>query len=86
MQYEPQLHLFSDTWVKKGIETKIGQHNLDAKESDFYIPLDHIMIDELHLMPRITDRLEEGLIMDILKWDEVPIIISVLLPVSKLDT
>ncbi|RMX37831.1 hypothetical protein pdam_00024253 [Pocillopora damicornis] len=28
------------------------------------------MIDELHLMPRITDRLEEGLIMDILKWDE----------------
>ena len=44
------------------------------------------MIDELHFMPRITDRLEEGLIMDILKWDEVPIIISVLLPVSKLDT
>lgn len=44
------------------------------------------MIDELHLMHRITDRLEEGLIMDILKWDEVPIIISVLLSVSKLYT
>ena len=39
----------------------------------FNTPLENIVIDELHLMLRITDRLEEGLIMDIVKWDEVTI-------------
>lgn len=34
------------------------------------IPLKHAVIDEL----RITDRLEEEIIMDIVKWDEVTII------------
>ena len=29
------------------------------------------MLDELHLMLRITDRLEQGLIYDILEWDAV---------------
>ena len=38
----------------------------------FNIPLENIITDEL-LMLRITDRLEEGLIMDIVKWDEVTI-------------
>ena len=37
----------------------------------FNIPLENIITDELHLMLRITDWLEEGLIMDIVKWDEV---------------
>lgn len=37
----------------------------------FSIPLTNIILDELHLMLRITDRLEEGLIHDVLKWDEV---------------
>ena len=36
----------------------------------FKIPLENVVIDELHLMLRVTDRLEEGLIMDIIKWDE----------------
>ena len=34
------------------------------------IPLKHVVIDEL----RITDLLEEEIIMDIVKWDEVTII------------
>ena len=38
--------------------------------------------DRLHLMLKITDRLEEGIIMDILEWDEV--IISVFLSESNL--
>ncbi|XP_068707879.1 uncharacterized protein [Montipora foliosa] len=35
------------------------------------LPLENIVVDELHLMLRVTDRLEEGLILDIMKWDEV---------------
>lgn len=35
------------------------------------LPLENIVVDELHLMLRVTDRLEEGLIMDIKEWDEV---------------
>ena len=41
----------------------------------FKIPLRNVVLDELHLMLRITDRLEEGLIFDILKWDTVSNII-----------
>ena len=37
----------------------------------FKISLKNVVLDELHLMLRITDRLEEGLILDILKWDAV---------------
>lgn len=37
----------------------------------FKIPLDHVIVDELHLMLRVTDRLEEGLIYEMLDWDEV---------------
>ena len=37
----------------------------------FKVPLDNVILDELHLMLRITDRLEEGLILDIMKWDSV---------------
>ena len=33
----------------------------------FKISIDNVILDELHLMLRITDRLEEGLILDILK-------------------
>ncbi|KAJ7383407.1 hypothetical protein OS493_028083 [Desmophyllum pertusum] len=36
----------------------------------FKLPLENIVVDELHLMLRVTDRLEEGIIKDILKWDE----------------
>ena len=37
----------------------------------FKIPLDNIIIDELHLMLRVMDRLETGLILEVLDWDEV---------------
>ena len=41
----------------------------------FSIPLDHVVIDELHLMLRITDRfIEKGLIMSAVYFDEVNII------------
>lgn len=36
----------------------------------FKIPLDHVIIDELHLMLCVSDRLEEGLIYEMLDWDE----------------
>ncbi|KAJ7380565.1 hypothetical protein OS493_009032 [Desmophyllum pertusum] len=36
----------------------------------FNIPLENVILDELHLMLRITDRLEEGIILEILKWDK----------------
>ena len=36
----------------------------------FSMPLDHIVVDELHLL-RITDRLEKGLIMAAISNDEV---------------
>ena len=37
----------------------------------FKVSLDNVILDELHLMLRITDRLEKGLILDIMKWDSV---------------
>ncbi|KAJ7371103.1 hypothetical protein OS493_027791 [Desmophyllum pertusum] len=37
----------------------------------FDIPIENVILDELHLMLRITDRLEQGLIFDILEWDTV---------------
>ena len=40
------------------------------------------MIDELHVMLRISDWLKAGIIMEILKWDKE--IFSVLLPESQL--
>lgn len=39
----------------------------------FTIPVNNVVLDELHLMLRVTDRLEEGLIYDINKWDTVNI-------------
>ena len=40
----------------------------------FTIPIDHVIVDELHLLLRITDRLEAGLIYQVLDWDEVSLI------------
>ena len=37
----------------------------------FNILLDQIIIDELHLMLRVMDRLETGLILEVIDWDEV---------------
>ena len=51
-----------DTWSRPP-----GCHSLPF----FNILIENLVLDELHLMRRITDRLEEGLILDILKWDSV---------------
>jgi len=40
----------------------------------FTIQIDHVIVDELHLLLRITDRLEAGLIYQVLDWDEVSLI------------
>jgi len=40
-------------------------------EPFFAIPIENVILDELHLKLRITDRLEEGLVFDVLKWDEI---------------
>ena len=37
----------------------------------FNIPPEDVIIDELHLMLRVTDRLEHGLILEVIDWDEV---------------
>lgn len=37
----------------------------------FSIPLENVILDELHLLLRVTDRFEEGIIMEMLKWDKV---------------
>ena len=37
----------------------------------FDIPLENIIIDELHLMLRVMNRLETGLILEVVDWDEV---------------
>ena len=44
----------------------------------FSIHLENVILDELHLMLRITDRLEEGLIFEILKWDKVWLFVSLI--------
>lgn len=44
----------------------------------FNIPLDHIVIDELHMLLRVMDRMEHALIFDDIDWDEVSKIYYVL--------
>ena len=34
------------------------------------IPLEHVILDELHLMLRITDIMLENLIEDAMQWDD----------------
>ena len=37
----------------------------------FDIPLDHVIVDELHMFLRVTDILEKGVILEVINWDEV---------------
>ena len=37
----------------------------------FKFPLENIIIDELHLVLRVTHRLEEGLILEVIDRDEL---------------
>ena len=56
------LRRIDDDWINQP-----GVENLPI----FDIPLDRVIIDELHLLMRITDRLEEGLIRELDYLDEV---------------
>lgn len=40
-------------------------------QSLFNIPLENVMIDELHLMLRVMDILQTGLTLEVIDWDEV---------------
>ena len=37
----------------------------------FEIPLERVVVDELHMFLRITDILEKGVIYEVIHWDEV---------------
>ena len=37
----------------------------------FDIPLERVMIDELHMFLWVTDILEKGIIYEVINWDEV---------------
>ena len=39
-------------------------------QSLFNIHLEDTVLDELHLMLRVTDRLEKGLILEVIDWDQ----------------
>ena len=49
---------------------KSGENYCCCHEPLLVIPLDHIILDELHLMLRITDILIENLIEDAMQWDD----------------
>ena len=49
---------------------KSGENYCCCHKPLFVIPLDHIILDELHLMLRITDILIENLIEDAMQWDD----------------
>jgi len=37
----------------------------------FSVPFENVLIDELHFLLCITDRLEHGIILEVIGWDEV---------------
>ncbi|KAJ7351778.1 hypothetical protein OS493_035503 [Desmophyllum pertusum] len=49
----------------------------------FNIPPKDIVIDELHLMLRVTDRLEHGLILEIIDWDEGQFMVNLPQPTDQ---
>lgn len=49
---------------------KSGENFCCCHKPLLVIPLDHIILDELHLMLRITDILIENLIEDAMQWDD----------------
>lgn len=57
----PLARTLSNDWHKQP-----GCHS----QPFFKVSLGNIGFDELHLMLRVMDTLEEGLLRDIMKWDE----------------
>ena len=63
-------------YSSEGMRRKLGpdywrRHPGCQHQPLFKIAPDNIIIDELHLMLRITDRLEQGLILEVIDRDEV---------------
>ena len=56
--------------LKECAKKKTGENYCCCHEPLLDIPLDHIVLDELHLMLRITDILLENLIEDAMQWDD----------------
>ena len=57
------------------IKRKFGPHWIKdpgcQNQPLFNIPTDNVVLDELYLMLRVTDRLEQGLILEVIDWDEM---------------
>ena len=61
---------FQSEAIARKLSSLWSKHPGCRADPFFMVPLD-VILDELHLMLRITDRLEEGLILDIMKWNSV---------------
>lgn len=50
----------------------VGPNSPDVKGQPLYdIPLNQIVIDELHVMLQVMDRLELGLILEVMGWGKL---------------
>lgn len=56
--------------IKQMAPMKSGQNFGCVHQPLLNVPLDHIILDELHLLLRITDILLENVIEDAMEWDE----------------
>lgn len=56
--------------LKELAQKKTGENYCCCHEPLLNIPLDHIILGELHLMLRVTDILLENLIEDAMQWDD----------------
>ena len=56
--------------IKEFVCKSKGENYCCVHEPLFNIPLDHIILDELHLMLRISDILIGNIVQDAMQWDE----------------
>ena len=62
---------YQSTNMKRKLGPDWHKQPVCQHQAIFKIPLSNIIIDELHLMLRVMDRLETGLILEVVDWDEV---------------
>ena len=56
--------------IKQCASKSKGENYCCVHQPLINIPLDHIILDELHLMLRVTDVLINNLIEDVMQWDD----------------
>ncbi|KAK3704236.1 hypothetical protein QZH41_020490 [Actinostola sp. cb2023] len=56
--------------IMECVSKKRGENFCCVHQPLLHIPLDHIILDELHLMLRITDILIGNLVDDVMQWDD----------------